>query len=300
MYYPMTISELIRNSLIMTQSIFKLSSLVCLVCFSIYSLAEKQAADPKTVPFSIGESVSWHSSVLNENRSINVYLPQNYQLDSNRKYPVIYLLDGSSDEDFIHVAGLVQFGSFSWINMLPESIVVGIANVDRKQDMTFPTNNEQDKKDFPTTGGSKKFIQFIKHELQPMVDAKYRTTANKTIIGQSLGGLLATEILFKHPEMFDNYLIVSPSLWWDDGSLLSTKEPLNINNKSIFIGVGKEGKTMENAANALYKGLKIQAHKKLKFQYFEQLDHGDTLHLAAYAGFEFLFKPQKTTAAESN
>lgn len=258
--------------------------------FSPYSLAEKQPASYQSVPFSIGESTTWHSSVLDENRTINVYLPQSYQLQSKQQYPVIYLLDGSSDEDFIHIAGLVQFGSFSWINMLPESIVVGIANVDRKHDMTYPSNNAQDKLEFPTTGGSQAFIQFIKAELQPMIEQQYRTSGSKTIIGQSLGGLLATEILFKHPEMFDNYLIVSPSLWWDDASLLSTKDPLNISNQSIFIGVGKEGETMVNAANSLHELLKKQSFQKLKFQYFEQLDHGDTLHLAAYAGFEFLFE----------
>lgn len=266
--------------------------LFCSLCFWAYCQAEEIQPKFETAPFSIGESIHWHSSVLDQKRSINVYLPQSYQLDSNKKYPVIYLLDGSSDEDFIHIAGLVQFGSFSWINMLPESIVVGIANADRKHDMTYPSNNKQDQKEFPTTGGSKKFIQFIKGELQPMVDLKYRTTNQKTIIGQSLGGLLATEILFNHSEMFDNYLIVSPSLWWDDGSLLNSKTELNLNNKSIFIGVGKEGKTMEGAANALHEKLKQQPNKKLQFQYFEQLDHGDTLHLAAYAGFEFLFKQQ--------
>ena len=52
------------------------------------------------------------------------------------------------DEDFIHISGLVQFGSFSWIHMIPESIVVGIANADRKKRFTYPTNNKKTKKIF--------------------------------------------------------------------------------------------------------------------------------------------------------
>ena len=85
----------------------------------------------QTSDFVIGETLAFESEVLQESRTINVYLPLSYSDDSNSDYPVIYLLDGSADEDFIHIAGLVQFGSFSWIEMLPESIVVGIANVDR-------------------------------------------------------------------------------------------------------------------------------------------------------------------------
>jgi predicted alpha/beta superfamily hydrolase len=104
--------------------------------------------------------------------------------------------------------------------MIPESIVVGIGNVDRKRDFTYPSQNKLDQKEFPTSGQSEKFINFLEKELQPFVDSTYRITELKTIIGQSLGGLLTTEILFKKPELFDNYIIVSPSLWWDDEKLL--------------------------------------------------------------------------------
>ncbi len=256
---------------------------------------EQHKPQLQTGPFTIGESITWQSNTLDQSRTINIYLPQGYQKQSQNKYPLIYLLDGSADEDFIHIAGLVQFGSFSWINMLPESIVVGIANVDRKHDMTYPTTDAKDKAEFPTTGGSAKFIQFLKDELQPLITSRYRVTDEKTIIGQSLGGLLATEILFKHPEMFDNYLIVSPSLWWDDGALLKHELSDELKNKTIFVAVGKEGPIMESAAQSLHKKLSGVTTKKLGYQFFEQLDHGDTLHQAAYSGFEFLFK---TTRAQ--
>lgn len=130
------------------------------------------------------------------------------------------MLDGSLDEDFIHISGLVQFGSFYWINLVPESIVVGISNVDRKRDFTYPSNNLIDKKELPTSGKSAVFISFIEKELQPLINDKYNTNNTKTLIGRSLGGLLATEILFEKPNLFNNYVIVSPSLWWDDELLL--------------------------------------------------------------------------------
>jgi len=74
--------------------------------------------------FSIGKTVNIKSKVLDETRELNIYLPSSYSADSSKTYPVIYLLDGSRNEDFIHISGIVQFGSFSWINMIPESIVV--------------------------------------------------------------------------------------------------------------------------------------------------------------------------------
>jgi predicted alpha/beta superfamily hydrolase len=88
--------------------------------------------------FSIGKTVTIQSKVLGEARELNIYLPLGYSGDSAQTFPVIYLLDGSRDEDFIHISGIVQFGSFSWIRMIPESIVVGIGNVDRKRDFTYP------------------------------------------------------------------------------------------------------------------------------------------------------------------
>lgn len=242
--------------------------------------------------FSIGETLTISSNILSESRTINIYLPDSYKTNSENTYPVIYLLDGSRDEDFIHIAGLVQFGSFSWINLLPESIVVGIANVDRQRDFTFPTQNAQDKKDIPTSGQSEKFIKFLKQELQPFISSNYRTSEVQTLIGQSLGGLLATEILFKNPDMFDNYIIVSPSLWWNDESLLNLKPKEDTSEKSIYIAVGKEGEVMERTARELYELLKAQNKDEslIYFDFLEDKDHGDALHLAVYHAFEKIFK----------
>ena len=245
---------------------------------------------PWIKPLSIGESISFHSDILKENRRINVYLPEGYSPDSSKTYPVIYLLDGSMDEDFIHIAGLVQFGSFPWINMLPESIVVGIANTDRKRDFTFPSNNEKDLAKLPTSGGSDKFIKFIEKELQPLIEKQYKTAPQRTLIGQSLGGLLTTEILFKKPKLFDNYIIVSPSLWWDNQSLLKSEPVTSDHPTSVYISVGKEGEMMEGTAKSLYKKLKEKERiYKLYFRFFEDKNHGDALHVAVYDAFEKLF-----------
>ncbi len=267
---------------------------VSILLFSTLQFLFSQIQEKKA--FSIGETIELKSDILKEDRTINVYLPNGYSNDSLKQYPVIYLLDGSKDEDFIHIAGLVQFCSFSWINIIPESIVIGIGNIDRKKDFTYPTKNEKDILEFPTTGSSENFIKFIENELQPMVDKTYNVTDEKTIIGQSLGGLLATEILFKKPQLFQNYIIVSPSLWWDDESLLEFEMNEPLKDKSIYIGVGKEGKVMERVANELHNkiGLMKKDKCKLYFSYFEKQDHGDALHLAAYDAFEKIFDKKVT------
>lgn len=245
--------------------------------------------------FSIGKTINIKSIVLDENRELNIYLPKGYSSDSSKTYPVIYLLDGSRDEDFIHISGIVQFGSFSWINMIPESIVVGITNVDRKRDFTYPSQNKLDQKEFPTSGKSKKFISFLAEELQPFIDSTYRTSTVKTIIGQSLGGLLTTEILFKKPELFDNYIIVSPSLWWDDEKLLDRQLIPFRSNKSIYIAGGKEGEVMERTAKALYSKLdkSKDGNFNLFYEFLEGKTHGDALHIAVYNAFEKIFKSKK-------
>jgi|UniRef100_UPI00404B3D71 uncharacterized protein len=253
-------------------------------------------------PFVLGQIHEIHSKELGENRILNIYLPDGYQKDEKTIYPVIYLLDGSADEDFIHVAGLIQFNNFSWINRVPKSIIVGIANIDRKRDFTYPTRIEKDLKRYPSSGKSDQFIAFIEKELQPYINQKFRTNESKMIIGQSLGGLLATEILFKKPSLFNKYIIMSPSLWWDNGSLLnSTSEIFQKNflqKTAVYIGVGKEGlapsdipHVMEVDANLLAEKIKDTKSKNLQvyFDYLPQEDHTTITHQAVFNAIRLLY-----------
>lgn len=272
----------------------KMNKIITLFCFATFGqFLNAQILNQSE--FTIGETIEFQSEVLNEKRDVNIYLPMGYEKDSLQKYPVIYLLDGSKDEDFIHISGIVQFCSFSWIKIIEESIVVGIGNVDRKRDFTYPSSMEIDQKEFPSSGESGKFIRFIEEELQVLVSKKYRTTADKTLIGQSLGGLLATEILFNRPQLFDNYIIISPSLWWDDEKILKQKLDESLKGRSIYIGVGQEGQTMERLAQSLFYKLSLGKKNEVKlfFKYFDKQNHGDTLHLAVYDAFEKLFKKKE-------
>jgi len=244
-------------------------------------------------PFVLGQVRTINSTELNETRTLNIYLPDGYSPDSVRTYPVIYLLDGSANEDFVHIVGIVQF--LTMIGAMPQSIVVGIANVDRKRDFTFPTTIEEDKKEFPTAGGSAHFIAFLENELKPFIQQKYKTNGNNTIIGQSFGGLLATEILLKNPGMFNTYMIVSPSLWWDNESLLNAvpdmlsklpEQPIR-----VHLSLGSEGPRMEADAEKLAEALKSKQgeNPEVMFMPLPGENHLTILHNSIYIGFETLY-----------
>lgn len=265
--------------------------------------AQSKWIPENTKTFGLGYVDQLHSEILKEDRILNIYLPEDY--DPKKQYPVIYLLDGAADEDFIHVVGLVQYNTFSWISRIPQSVVVGIANTNRRRDFTAPSVRESDQKIIPQNGGSEKFMAFLEKELQPFIEKKYRTTSDKTIIGQSLGGLLATEILFIKPSLFNTYIIISPSLWWKDGALLNgnpaiLKADYTIPTK-IYIGVGKEGSVdgsknhiMEDDARLLADKIKRTQSKNLKvyFDYLPEEDHATAGHPALFNAFRLLY-PKK-------
>jgi len=280
-----------------------------LVCLSLALLPAFLFAQDKgsvqavgTKSFVLGVIEKIQSKVLGEERTLNIYLPEGYNKNDTTRYAVTYLLDGSADEDFIHIVGLYQFYSFEWINRVPKTIVVGIATVDRRRDFTYPTTIEKDKKKYPTTGHSDKFIAFIEKELQPFIENRYKVNASKTIIGESLGGLLATEILLKKPALFNKYIIVSPSIWWDNGSLLSLQSPVLLegytHKTDVYVGVGKEGLTstemprvMEVDANLLADKIKATKSKAVSvyFDYLPEENHATIMHQAVNNALKQLY-----------
>lgn len=261
----------------------------CSIIFTFQSMVLAQNGNVK--PLNIGEIRTIKSKILNEERALNIYLPQGF--DKAKSYPIIYLLDGSMNEDFIHVTGLIQF--FNLMYAMPETIVVGIANIDRKRDFTFHTDLKDLQKDYPTTGHSDKFINFLEKELKPYIESQFKTT-DTYLFGQSLGGLLAAEILLKKPELFNNYFIISPSLWWDDESLLKQSSQLLSKipdtKKFVYVSVGKgEHPVMVKDAEDFYDVLKKSNKKNWTVEYkmMEGDNHATILHRSLYEGLVKIF-----------
>jgi predicted alpha/beta superfamily hydrolase len=203
--------------------------------------------------FEIGAIDSIYSDILEESREIYIQLPDNYDPESQVKYPVVYVLDG---DVLLNAVSTVY--SFYWGGFMPEMIIVGISNGEhRTRDLTpseittkygMPFNEEN--------GGADNFTQFIVKELIPFIERNYAVSDHRTLIGHSYAGLFTINMLMNHTEVFDNYLAIDPSLDWDDQKLLKQSEEAfrakSFEGKSLFLSLGgilhmqKEEVTIDN------------------------------------------------------
>jgi len=178
------------------------------------------APSPPADPIPAFDSFTVQSAALGEARRINVHVPAGYGASAEQRLPVLYMPDGGLDEDFPHVVHTVD--SLIASGGIRPVIVVGIPNTQRRRDLTGPTRVGSDSAIAPRVGGSFAFRQFLRQELIPAVDARYRTTRERAIIGESLAGLFVVETFLLEPALFDHYVALDPSVWWDRGSLVDS------------------------------------------------------------------------------
>jgi hypothetical protein len=168
----------------------------------------------------LGKVDGFYSEILKEQRKLYVYVPGDESPEGGPppRYPVVYLLDG--DANFNAVAGMIQLLAERNANTVcPPMIVVGIANTDRTHDLT-PSRSTTEPFPTPTSDGGEKFTEFLRKELIPYIDSKYPTAPYRTLVGHSLGGLLAVDVLLNHAQLFNAYVAIDPSLSYDGGRLI--------------------------------------------------------------------------------
>lgn len=218
-------------------------------------------------PIPVHDSLKIDSKVLGEVRTINIWTPPQYaqQTDS---LPVIYMPDGGINEDFPHIANTIA--ALVESKQIPPVILVGIENIQRRKDLSGPTEVEEDKKVAPVIGGAEKFRSFIKEELFPEINKRYRTTDKKGIIGESLAGLFIVETFLTNPDMFDYYIAMDPSMWWNNHYLVRTaKDYLSKfpqNEKRIWFA-GSKAKDIAPYTNEFSKILASENLTTLKWKY---------------------------------
>jgi predicted alpha/beta superfamily hydrolase len=193
----------------------KLIHLLLLAVLVAGSPAWAETAEEAVPPH---QSFTLESKTLGEARRINVYTPPGYDAAGATRYPVLYMPDGGVKEDFPHIATAVDTAIRA--GELRPLLVVGIENTERRRDMTGPTEAAEDRKIAPRVGGSAAFRGFIRDELMPQVRSRYRVTDETAIIGESLAGLFIVETFFLQPKLFDTYIALSPSLWWNGDELV--------------------------------------------------------------------------------
>lgn len=237
------------------------------------------------------------SKEANSTFVLNVYLPPSYSA-TKRKYPVLILTDA------LWSIGIAQttFDYMTILGAIPEVIIVGIGyppsgSLDwmryRFRDMT-PVHIEG----FDPSGSANKFIDFITRELFPYLENNYRIdSTDRCFFGHSFGGLLCSHILVEQPQLFNRYIIGSPSYWWGNKEIikrLSSKDYLKSDSiKTIytFIG-GDEEKTMINNWKEFDSILVNKISKNIKFQeqIFQDETHQSVVPAAFSTAVKFVYK----------
>jgi predicted alpha/beta superfamily hydrolase len=170
----------------------------------------------------IGVSREIRSQVLNESRKLSIYLPESYKDSSSyRRYPVLYLRDGGK---FFHAfSGAVQFLSADASPHIPHMIVVAIHETDRVRDSAWTRSligfTGKEDQGYRTSGGGERFLRFLEQELVPYIDKEFSTLPYRIYCGYSFTGLSTVDALLAPDSVFDGFLIIDPSWWWDDYAL---------------------------------------------------------------------------------
>ena len=247
------------------------------------------------------------SKILNEKRTIAVYLPPSYQSNKNQKYPTLYVLDGDETR-FKGLVGLVE--SLSTNNLgrqIPEFIIVAIPNTNRNRDLTPTAVNFMFKEQMldeinSISGGADNFALFLEQELFPYVKSNYRSNESRTLVGESFGGLFAAHVLLNKTQLFGHYLITDATYIWDDNYLnrrinsvkkispsVKVKAFLSLANNDHL---GEIGITNQKWGREFIKNLETLNSDTFmsSSQYFEKETHGTVALLSWYHGLLYLFK----------
>lgn len=252
-----------------------------------------RAADAS--PLVAGETFTIESATLGETRRINVYAPPGYAESNDARLPVLYMPDGGVGEDFLHVMGLLQISILN--GTMRPFLLVGIENTQRRRDLTGPTDNAEDRKIAPQVGGSAAFRRFIRSELKPVIESRYRTTSESGIVGESLAGLFIVETFLLEPDLFDVYIAFDPSLWWNDDALVNDAERLlsrtSRSGKILYLASSGEPELAE-LTSRLANRLERHAPPGVAWHYepMPGETHGTIYHPAALLAFRRLLAPR--------
>ncbi|MDN3384821.1 alpha/beta hydrolase-fold protein [Pseudoalteromonas sp. APC 3358] len=245
-----------------------LLSLVLILTFSTPFLSH---AKTNTTDITVGKKVILQSKILNEDRPIKIFIPDTVK-DDQPLY-VIYLLDGV--EHFHTASGVIK--SLVDYEQIPNAMLVGIDTTNRVRDYLPKVEGEPKtefqtfvKNKWPDAGHTDKFLKFVSDELMPYINSNYSTNGYNTLIGHSNAGTLALYTLVNQPELFNNYIAISPNSWWSDEELKNniikyTKNPKG--DQSLFISVASEGARFYTGVLNTLVNLEQQTPSQLKWEY---------------------------------
>lgn len=273
----------------------------CLLILLLLNFCEAKSQIGKTIE--IGKVDSIYSKILEEERTITVYLPDNF--NPAFKYPVAYVFDG---ESFFHFyTGVSSFLANN--SIIPNMIIVGINNTVRSRDFTLPPDSSSN---FSPNGGGEKFISFLGKELIPFIEEKYNVAPYRLVLGHSVAGLLVVNMLVKYPSLFNSYIALDPSIWWKNSDFIknapSFLKPNSLKNKAFFLamansipvgisGTSKANNDTTGATNAMRSVMGfdelLNKHNDTDllytFKYYSSENHNSVPLIATYDALKELF-----------
>jgi predicted alpha/beta superfamily hydrolase len=230
------------------------------------------------------------SKVLNEKRTITVLLPKSYAATPNKTYPVIYRLDGKENLPLMtSVLARLQEA-----NAAPEVIIVAIENTDRMRDL-YPTVNQEPMGPVGIGGGAPKFLSFIKSELMPLIEHKYRTHDFKVIAGASAAGVFVLYALQTEPELFQAHIAYSPAVWWDFGETATSTKAFVSKTKNLnsylYMNIGEESGLMRQRYDDMRSFISSNTPKGFTFIHdeFANVPHALTAVAGIFNAYQNLF-----------
>ncbi|WP_241485273.1 alpha/beta hydrolase [Psychroserpens damuponensis] len=243
----------------------------------------------------IGNQFVIKSSILNEERTCLISIPDSYNDSTEvaKKYPIIILLDGYTH--FKTASGIVHFMSSNRNrnNLMPESIIIAIVNIDRERDFTVTKIKTKRPN---TMGGGRKFLNFIEKELIPYVDENYRTEPSRTLVGHSLGGLLTLNSYMDKNSVFDSYISIDPSIWWSKEMIKNKVDsmPSLSLNKKLYIATANQGETSYERNKKRHDYIHELITKKseeplnVEIKYYDNENHRSVPLIALYEGLIYI------------
>lgn len=243
---------------------------------------------------SFAYSIDLKSKYLDKQPEILVNLPESYELEKDKYYPVFIILGGKDNVELVS-SMLYRLHVSNGSN---EHIVIGISSKNRLNDLA-PTVNTDPRGPIGAGGGADSLLDYIEMDLVPFINNKYRTTNHRTISGHSVGGLLVIHAFHSRPNLFQAYLAFSPAVWWGKSETAEAAKRYVLSGKSaqsyLYLNIGAESGYMRGIYDSFTQTLikNRSTDLFLKTEVYNDAEHDFTFAAGLYSALRGLFKYQQ-------
>ncbi len=254
-----------------------MKQLILLVTCCLLSITVLAQEDDSQITIGVNHTIK--STILNQDRTIQIYVPDDYE-SSEKSYPVLYILDGQ----WYFLSGIAIQKALRTPGAIPEMIVVGINNSNPLRRTLFGEEQE-------------KFTNFLKNDVIDYIDRNYRTTEERVIYGWEAAAYYISELILKENELFSGAII-------SDGGYASEELVKGFSSKKeiyLFIANSRKDIYYIDSTDAFYEILKDNNPKNLVWKYdlFNEEVHETLAHIAIYKGLKYYYHNYDSLVFES-